>query len=47
MADASRIVLADVLELRTDVKIVRAPDRYMDPRGRRMWDTVARLAGIS
>jgi DNA polymerase I-like protein with 3'-5' exonuclease and polymerase domains len=39
MAEASRIVL-DGFELRTDVEIVRWPDRYMDPRGRKMWDTI-------
>ena len=39
MAEASRVVLAG-FELRSDAKIVRHPDRYMDPRGERMWDTV-------
>jgi len=29
--------------LRTDVEIVRAPDRFEDPRGRDMWRTVTRL----
>jgi DNA polymerase I len=42
MAKASRIVL-DGFELRTDVNIVRHPDRYHDPRGRLMWDRVMRL----
>ena len=42
MAEASRIVLGG-FELRTDVKIVRYPDRYMDKRGERMWKTVIRL----
>ena len=32
MAEASRFVLAG-FELATDVKVVRWPDRYMDPRG--------------
>jgi hypothetical protein len=31
-------------ELTTDVKVVRWPDRYMDPRGRQMWDRVCSLA---
>jgi hypothetical protein len=39
MAEASRFVLAG-FELHTDVKIVRWPDRYMDPRGREMWNRV-------
>jgi hypothetical protein len=29
-----------VSELRSDAKIVRHPDRYMDPRGERMWGAV-------
>ena len=36
MADASRIVL-NSFEMRTDVHVVRYPDRYMDPRGAVMW----------
>ena len=42
MAEASRVVL-DGFELRTGVEITRFPDRYMDPRGVRMWDHVQRL----
>ena len=42
MGEASRAVLAG-FELRTDVEIVRYPDRYSDPRGRVMWDRVMRL----
>ena len=42
MAEASRIVLKG-FELRTDVKITRWPDRYMDPRGAVMWDQVTKL----
>jgi hypothetical protein len=42
MAEASRLVLAG-FELATDVKVVRFPDRYMDPRGRHMWDRVCSL----
>jgi hypothetical protein len=30
-------------ELRTDFKIVRYPDRYMDPRGAEMWTEVLEL----
>jgi hypothetical protein len=44
MAEASRIVL-DGFELSTDVSVVRHPDRYADPRGADMWDTVMRLLG--
>lgn len=39
MADASRMVLFG-FELRSDAKVVRYPDRYMDERGERMWNTV-------
>jgi hypothetical protein len=39
MCKASRLVL-DGFELRSDAKIVRHPDRYMDARGEQMWDTV-------
>lgn len=42
MADASKIVL-DGFEVRTDVKVVRYPDRYADERGIKMWDTVQRV----
>ena len=47
MRRASRIVLnptADgVLELRTDAKIIRYPDRYTDPRGNAIWANVLGL----
>ena len=33
------------IDVRTDVKIVRWPDRYMDPRGEGMWDRVMTLLG--
>jgi len=42
MAQASREVL-DGFELNTDVEIVRYPDRYMDKRGAKMWDTVQEI----
>jgi DNA polymerase-1 len=42
MAEASRAVLAG-FELTTDVKIVRWPDRYADPRGSEMWARVCSL----
>jgi DNA polymerase I len=42
MAEASRAVLAG-FELRTEAKVVRCPDRYMDKRGKQMWDTVSQL----
>jgi DNA polymerase I len=42
MAEASRFVLAG-FELNTEVKIVYWPERYMDPRGRQMWDKVCSL----
>jgi hypothetical protein len=42
MAEASRIVLGG-FELGTDVSIIRWPGRYMDSRGRVMWDRVMGL----
>ena len=42
MAEASRVVL-DGFELRSDAKIVRHPERYMDPRGEHMWNTVTAM----
>jgi DNA polymerase I len=42
MAEASRIVLGG-FELRTDLNVIRDPDRYMDERGRVMWDRVMQL----
>ena len=44
MAEASRIVLGG-FELRSDVKVIRYPDRYMDERGREMWDRVMNILG--
>lgn len=48
MRRASRVVLGndshDVpIELRTDVKIVRYPERYRDPRGNMIWEDVMDL----
>jgi hypothetical protein len=42
MREASELVLPG-LPLRTEAKVVRYPDRYVDERGRRMWETVSRL----
>jgi DNA polymerase I-like protein with 3'-5' exonuclease and polymerase domains len=42
MGKASRVVL-DGFELRTDVHVVRHPDRYIDERGRNMWETVCEI----
>jgi DNA polymerase I len=42
MAEASSVVL-NGFELTTDVKVVRYPDRYMDPRGVVMWNRVTKL----
>jgi DNA polymerase-1 len=44
MAEASRVVLGGY-ELRTDVKVVCYPNRYMDPRGEVMWRKVMNLIG--
>jgi DNA polymerase-1 len=42
MTEASSLVLAG-FELGTDVKIIRWPDRYADPRGEEMWRRVCNL----
>ena len=39
MAQASEIVL-DGFRLRSDVDIICHPDRYMDERGKKMWNTI-------
>lgn len=39
MREASEIVLPG-FPLRTDAKLVRYPDRFIDDRGRLMWETV-------
>ena len=44
MREASAAVLAE-FELGTDVRVVRYPDRYSDPRGKEMWRRVMRLIG--
>jgi hypothetical protein len=47
MRRASRVILnptADgTIELRTDAKIIRYPDRFTDPRGTELWATVLKL----
>lgn len=43
MAQASRDVLSG-FELRSDVKVIEYPYRYMDERGVAMWETVTRLS---
>jgi len=42
MSDASAIVL-DGFRLRSDAEVFRHPDRYMDERGRQMWQAVTRI----
>ena len=42
MAEASAVTL-DGFVLRTDAKVVIYPDRYMDKRGKGMWDKVMSL----
>jgi hypothetical protein len=39
MQEASELVLPG-FPLRTEAKIVRYPERYIDPRGEKMWNTV-------
>ena len=47
MRRASRVILnptADgTFELRTDAKIIRYPDRFTNPRGAELWETVLKL----
>ena len=46
MEEASRLVLGG-FAIPTEAKIVRHPDRYMDKRGKMMWERVMRLlAGL-
>jgi DNA polymerase I-like protein with 3'-5' exonuclease and polymerase domains len=45
MREASELVLAG-FALRTDVKIIRYPERYTDPRGERMWSEVWSLLDV-
>jgi hypothetical protein len=42
MRDASALVLLG-FPLRTEAKVVRYPERYQDPRGVQMWETVQHL----
>jgi hypothetical protein len=42
MAKAGEIVLGG-FRLRSEVKVVVYPDRYMDERGAKMWNTVIRI----
>lgn len=44
MEEASRLVLND-FTIRTEAKIVRSPERYMDGRGMGMWNAVSELVG--
>lgn len=44
MASASALVLGG-MELRSDALLIRHPDRYMDPRGERMWQEVMGILG--
>jgi hypothetical protein len=46
MSKAGRAVTGG-LDVRTDVKIARYPDRYMDKRGDAMWSKVMALLGIA
>jgi hypothetical protein len=46
MCEASRVVLGG-FELTTDTAVFRHPDRYMDERGKIMWDKVMRLLDLA
>jgi hypothetical protein len=45
MREAGEIVL-NGFQLASDAKIIRYPDRYMDPRGVKMWDTVIGIMDV-
>jgi len=45
MRQASAAVL-DGFELSSDAKIIKYPNRYMDPRGITMWNRIMRLLGL-
>ena len=34
------------LRIRVGVEVVRYPERYMDPRGKAMWQTVMGILGV-
>ncbi len=42
MSDASAAVLSG-FRLRSEAKLVRYPDRYMDERGQQMWETIWKI----
>ena len=42
MSKAGRVVTGG-LDIRTDAEVVKFPHRYMDERGKRMWDKVITL----
>ena len=42
MSKAGRAVTGG-LDIRTDAEVVRFPDRYMDERGKAMWEKVVGL----
>jgi DNA polymerase I-like protein with 3'-5' exonuclease and polymerase domains len=42
MCEASMVIL-DVFPLRTEALVIRYPDRYMDKRGKTMWEAVWEL----
>jgi hypothetical protein len=44
MREGSELVLPR-FSLRTEANIIRFPERYMDDRGKRMWETVFRILG--
>jgi len=41
----SSLLVTPVFPLRTDSEVVRWPDRYMDPRGSKMWNAVMKTLG--
>ena len=43
LMEHASVVILDGFRVRTDVDVVRYPDRYMDERGRKMWETVMDL----
>ena len=43
LMESASMALLKGFQLRTDVEVIRYPDRYRDPRGIKMWDTVQNI----
>lgn len=45
MSDASEFVIGKGNRIRTEVDVLRYPDRYSDPRGKETWDKIMNILG--